>query len=240
MNLEETHRLRRRRFEISWQPLFSKPSAYPLCWHPASDVIRHDAHRVTYLPPRDILLCSANILYVFSFTADFHLDKTIFTGGTPSVSATRVVGWPCLVVFIDIEMRLCRILALGVSWRCQTHHGCVVLNLVVGSEIREVQPKPVSTFKHATSGQSHCEWGRYPIDFHNCILELPERNVLSISWSEKDNGHPLGGSTTTHRYPWLAKLFRPGQGERLAFSSGLINGWSASAVAWGSVERARC
>lgn len=35
---------------------------------------------------------------------------------------------------------------------------------------------------------------------------------------------------TTHRNPWLANAFSAGQGERLASSSGLRKGWSASAI----------
>ena len=62
-----------------------------------------------------------------------------------------------------------------------------MLELIVGSKIPKVQFEPVSTFSNSTPGQKCCEWGRYTVNFHKSILELPERNILSISWSEKDN-----------------------------------------------------
>jgi len=61
----------------------------------------------------------------------------------------------------------------------------------VGSEIFKVQPESVSTFNNTSSGQKDREWARYTVNFHNRILELEERNILSIPWSEKDNEQVL-------------------------------------------------
>ena len=66
-----------------------------------------------------------------------------------------------------------------------------MLYLIVGSKIRKVQPKSVSTCNNTSSGQNCREWARYIVNFHDRVLELEEGNVLSIPWSEKDNEQDL-------------------------------------------------